>query len=177
LAEGCVASAKAFVDIAPRQHCCPRSAMIEGEALQEWFATPERRIIFDLNDFDETSPAPWEWDLKRLAASIVLAGRSVGLRNSNNRDCGSCCSQLSRAYSRIFENELASYLVYQPRRRIYCHLPKALRKAVKKRVERLKESDVRLAVGYKSPTILARTSPERRAKPAHDSKSDRPHPE
>jgi hypothetical protein len=88
LAEGCVASAKAFVDIAPKQHCCPRSAMIEGEALQEWFATPERRIIFDLNDFDETSPAPWEWDLKRLAASIVLAGRSVGLRNSNNRDCG-----------------------------------------------------------------------------------------
>jgi uncharacterized protein (DUF2252 family) len=42
------------------------------------FATPERRLVFDINDFDETLPAPWEWDLQRLAASIVLAGRSRG---------------------------------------------------------------------------------------------------
>ena len=34
------------------------------------FATPERNIFFDINDFDETLPAPWEWDVKRLAASI-----------------------------------------------------------------------------------------------------------
>ena len=40
------------------------------------YATPERRIIFDINDFDETLPAPWEWDLKRLAASFVLACRN-----------------------------------------------------------------------------------------------------
>jgi uncharacterized protein (DUF2252 family) len=39
------------------------------------FATPERRFIFDLNDFDETYPAPFEWDLKRLVASLVLAAR------------------------------------------------------------------------------------------------------
>ena len=39
------------------------------------FATPERRLIFDINDFDETCPAPFEWDLKRLAASCVLAAR------------------------------------------------------------------------------------------------------
>jgi uncharacterized protein (DUF2252 family) len=38
-------------------------------------ATPERRVIFDINDLDETLPAPWEWDLKRLAVSVVLAGR------------------------------------------------------------------------------------------------------
>ena len=37
------------------------------------FATPERRVIFDINDLDETLPAPWEWDVKRLAASFVLA--------------------------------------------------------------------------------------------------------
>src|SRR4029078_7601184 len=41
------------------------------------FATPESNIIFDINDFDETLPAPWEWDGKRLAASIALAARSV----------------------------------------------------------------------------------------------------
>src|SRR5262249_3239456 len=40
------------------------------------FATPERRIIFDINDFDETLPAPWEWDVKRLAASFVVAARN-----------------------------------------------------------------------------------------------------
>lgn len=40
------------------------------------FATPERRLVFDLNDFDETHPAPWEWDVKRLAASFVVAGRT-----------------------------------------------------------------------------------------------------
>jgi len=42
------------------------------------FATPERRIIFDINDFDETFPAPWEWDLKRLAGSFVVAARANG---------------------------------------------------------------------------------------------------
>jgi len=43
------------------------------------FATPERRVIFDINDFDETAPGPWEWDLKRLATSIILAGRHLRL--------------------------------------------------------------------------------------------------
>src|SRR5215831_19459428 len=41
------------------------------------FATPERRRIFDINDFDETLPAPWEWDLKRLAASLVIAAQHL----------------------------------------------------------------------------------------------------
>lgn len=39
------------------------------------YAAPDRRLVFDLNDFDETLPAPWEWDVKRLAASIAIAGR------------------------------------------------------------------------------------------------------
>jgi len=42
------------------------------------FASPERHLLFDLNDFDETLPGPWEWDVKRLAASLVLAGRDNG---------------------------------------------------------------------------------------------------
>jgi len=42
------------------------------------FATPERRLVFDVNDFDETLPAPWEWDVKRLAASVVVAAEDVG---------------------------------------------------------------------------------------------------
>ena len=49
------------------------------------FATPERRIVFDINDFDETYPAPWEWDLKRLAASFVIASRHNGHKGSEAR--------------------------------------------------------------------------------------------
>ena len=43
------------------------------------FATPERELVFDLNDFDETSRGPWEWDLKRLATSVMLVARANGL--------------------------------------------------------------------------------------------------
>src|SRR5580693_7400829 len=42
------------------------------------FGSPERRLVFDINDFDETLHAPWEWDVKRLATSIVLVGRQKG---------------------------------------------------------------------------------------------------
>ena len=42
------------------------------------FAAPDRRLVFDINDFDETHPGPWEWDVKRLAASVAIAGRSLG---------------------------------------------------------------------------------------------------
>jgi uncharacterized protein (DUF2252 family) len=42
------------------------------------FASPERRLVFDLNDFDETLPGPWEWDVKRLAASMLIAARENG---------------------------------------------------------------------------------------------------
>jgi uncharacterized protein (DUF2252 family) len=48
------------------------------------FATPERNIVFDINDFDETLPAPWEWDLKRLAASVVVAGRHLRLSDNDS---------------------------------------------------------------------------------------------
>jgi uncharacterized protein (DUF2252 family) len=44
------------------------------------FASPERRLVFDINDFDETLPGPWEWDVKRLAASMLIAARDNGYR-------------------------------------------------------------------------------------------------
>ncbi len=49
------------------------------------FASPERTLVFDANDFDETLPAPWEWDVKRLATSIVVAGRANGFSAASNR--------------------------------------------------------------------------------------------
>jgi uncharacterized protein (DUF2252 family) len=47
------------------------------------FATPERNIIFDINDFDEALPGPWEWDIKRLAASVVIAGHHLRFDDSD----------------------------------------------------------------------------------------------
>jgi uncharacterized protein (DUF2252 family) len=50
------------------------------------FASPERTLVFDANDFDETLPGPWEWDVKRLAASVVIAGRSRGFSAVQSRE-------------------------------------------------------------------------------------------
>lgn len=55
------------------------------------YATPERRVIFDINDLDETLPAPWEWDVKRLATSFVLACRNNGFSEENAREAVLCC--------------------------------------------------------------------------------------
>ena len=49
------------------------------------YATPERDQVFDVNDFDETLPGPWEWDVKRLAASVMVAGRQNGYSPGENR--------------------------------------------------------------------------------------------
>jgi uncharacterized protein (DUF2252 family) len=50
------------------------------------FAAPDRNLVFDLNDFDETLPGPWEWDVKRLAASLSVAGRDRGFGASERHD-------------------------------------------------------------------------------------------
>ncbi len=55
------------------------------------YATPERRVIFDINDLDETLPAPWEWDVKRLATSFVLACRDNGFSEDTARDAALSC--------------------------------------------------------------------------------------
>lgn len=65
------------------------------------FASPERRLVFDVNDFDETLEAPWEWDIKRLAASIVIGGRDKGLSESQVKDCA---VSAGRAYRELVAN-------------------------------------------------------------------------
>jgi len=49
------------------------------------FGSPERQLVFDINDFDETLPGPWEWDVKRLAASFEVAGRDLGFSRADRR--------------------------------------------------------------------------------------------
>ena len=86
------------------------------------FGTPERHLVFDVNDFDETAPGPFEWDVKRLAASVVLAARHNGLRPKAGRACAGAaadayaarmrrlarCGPLETWQSRIDADELAA---------------------------------------------------------------------
>lgn len=66
------------------------------------YATPERRVIFDINDLDETLPAPWEWDVKRLAASFLLACRDNGFSEDNARDAVLSCVRSYRERMREY---------------------------------------------------------------------------
>jgi uncharacterized protein (DUF2252 family) len=66
------------------------------------FATPERNLSFGLNDFDETLPAPWEWDVKRLAISFVVAGRTVGFDPA-------VCRRAALAVVGVYREQVARY--------------------------------------------------------------------
>jgi uncharacterized protein (DUF2252 family) len=66
------------------------------------FASPERQLLFDINDFDETLEAPWEWDVKRLGASIVLASRELGLGGGRCEDAVVTMSQSYREHMREY---------------------------------------------------------------------------
>jgi hypothetical protein len=102
------------------------------------FATPERNVIFDINDFDETSLAPWEWDLKRLVASIVLAGRENGLSDKQGRDCAESCARRYREHVREFArmDPLRVWYARTSAADFIGSLPKDLQKKVERRIEK-----------------------------------------
>lgn len=62
------------------------------------YATPERELAFDVNDFDETYPGPFEWDVERLAASIVVAGQENGF---SNKECRRAVRATARRYRTV----------------------------------------------------------------------------
>jgi uncharacterized protein (DUF2252 family) len=72
------------------------------------FGTPERNLVFDVNDFDETLPGPWEWDVKRLAASVVLAARNLQIGDQQ-------ASQVVRGTVRAYRERMADLGVMGPR--------------------------------------------------------------
>ena len=88
------------------------------------FASPERNLLFDMNDFDETLPGPWEWDLKRLAASLVVAARDRGFdRHQGRKAAKAACVSYHRHmaeyatmraidvyYSRVDVSAVAEYV-------------------------------------------------------------------
>jgi len=66
------------------------------------FAAPDGRLVFDINDFDETIRGPFEWDLKRMAASLVLAGRAAGHKDGTARKAAAACVERYSAQMRKF---------------------------------------------------------------------------
>jgi uncharacterized protein (DUF2252 family) len=96
------------------------------------FASPERRLLFDVNDFDETLPAPWEWDVKRLAASGVVAARQNGFGRAESDEAarGAVRSYRERMitfaqlgaldiyYSRVDTDSLVEVMAAVPRKQI-----------------------------------------------------------
>lgn len=68
------------------------------------FASPERRVVFDLNDFDEAADGPWEWDVKRLAASMHVAGRDKGM---TEEQCGEAARLAVRGYREALDELLS----------------------------------------------------------------------
>jgi len=64
------------------------------------FGSPERKLMFDINDFDETLPGPWEWDVKRLAASVEVAGRDLGFTAADRRASVLACAESYRTQMR-----------------------------------------------------------------------------
>lgn len=77
------------------------------------FASPERDLVFDVNDFDETLAGPWEWDVKRLAASGVLAARSIGLSGQDARAVAAAAVQAYRERMRALARLTALAVWYR----------------------------------------------------------------
>jgi uncharacterized protein (DUF2252 family) len=70
-----------------------------------FYASPERDLVFDLNDFDESHPGPWEWDLRRLTTSIWVAGRQNGLAESTCEDAVLRCASAYRRQIRALAGQ------------------------------------------------------------------------
>ena len=102
------------------------------------FATPERKIIFSINDLDETLPAPWEWDVKRLAASFVVACRDNGLSEAAAKDAVLTCVRSYRESMAEFSQLKTLELWYRAvgADELMAGVPPKLRQRVQKRIEK-----------------------------------------
>jgi Uncharacterized protein conserved in bacteria (DUF2252) len=81
------------------------------------YASPERRLVFDLNDFDETLPGPFEYDMKRMAASFTIAGRNNGYPDADTRGDPGVGDRLPGSHGEVRRHADAGYLVRRPPRR------------------------------------------------------------
>jgi uncharacterized protein (DUF2252 family) len=118
------------------------------------YATPERRVIFDINDLDETLPAPWEWDVKRLAASFVLASRDNGFSEDTARDAVLSCVRVYR--ERMAEySEMCELDVWYESIDVEKLIPTLDDKQARKRAEkRLEKARARSVLEHEFPELV-----------------------
>lgn len=125
------------------------------------FATPERQINFDIHDLDETLPAPWEWDLKRLATSFVLACRENGLDKSSAENAALACARSYRQHVADFSKMKALEVWYKrldPETLFSLIKDPTVRRNVQKRVERrIAKETARSALEYDFPKLAQAT--------------------
>jgi uncharacterized protein (DUF2252 family) len=115
------------------------------------FASPERELILDLNDFDETLPGPWEWDVKRLAASLEIAGRE---RNFDSKTRRSLVSATMGEYQRA----MSEFAVLRNLDMWYLHLsPEAIqaRWGISAKPKAMKALEAGFAKGYHKDNLRA----------------------
>jgi uncharacterized protein (DUF2252 family) len=99
------------------------------------FATPERNQVFDLNDFDETHRGPWEWDIKRLAASLVVAARTGGLSDDTGKTAVlGCAAEYRNEVAKMAQ--LSAFEVWHSRLDVESIRSAAPSKPVRSRVQR-----------------------------------------
>ena len=125
------------------------------------FATPERQINFDIHDLDETLPAPWEWDVKRLATSFVVACRDNGLPKDAAAATALACARSYRenmaTYSRMSALDVW-YARLDPETLFSSIADRKLRKVIEKRVERrVAKEQARTALEYDFPKLAKAT--------------------
>jgi uncharacterized protein (DUF2252 family) len=109
------------------------------------YAAPDGRLVFDINDFDETILGPFEWDLKRMATSLVLAGRAAGHKDGSARKAATACVERyaaqMRAFARLPQLEVNRFQVHRLglARVVHMALAKAERATPQHALERLTE--------------------------------------
>ena len=111
------------------------------------FGSPERRLMFDVNDFDETLPGPWEWDLKRLAASLVVAGRQNGYSDAQRREIVTGTARRYRESMREFA-KMSNLAVWYARLDIEEELAGARSQLREKKVKKTEQSLAKARTKY-----------------------------
>jgi uncharacterized protein (DUF2252 family) len=124
------------------------------------FATPERRIVFDINDFDETLPGPWEWDVKRLCASLHIALRERGF---SRKQCDHSVWIAVQTYGEELDRyaKMRTLPLWYDRIRLkqaIAHFPPELRPEIKKDAKRAKTKVQQRAVAKLTRIVKGKTT-------------------
>ncbi|RNL21330.1 DUF2252 domain-containing protein [Slackia faecicanis] len=103
------------------------------------YHSPERRLVFDINDFDETAQAPWEWDVKRLAASIEICGRERGFSDKERKaatlESVKCYRQAMRDFARMGSMDV--WYAHMDAEELYEHMAQAASKRERRETKEL----------------------------------------